>query len=226
MAASKTKEWRMQAAQLAKAYLAGGEAPYQAARKSGFMRVGIMQEAIKELENEERLAQCCEEAPEIETETRAETPEYANTQALEEEKPRLELRLKRESQTNWFTVREYEPQGEYDGMVRIWSEKRPSFIQMKPERVRILIDQLKEMVAGKTVNAGESEREEMIRKQKEQITALERDLAETKEQLLAERNNSGAEELRMRVGTLEMELEMEQLMNQKLKEKIVELVLD
>ena len=40
-------------AKLARAYMRGGMAPYQAARNTGFMRVGIMQEAIRAMEGRE-----------------------------------------------------------------------------------------------------------------------------------------------------------------------------
>lgn len=40
-------------AKLARAYMRGGMAPYQAARNTGFMRVGIMQMAIKVMESRE-----------------------------------------------------------------------------------------------------------------------------------------------------------------------------
>lgn len=40
-------------AKLARAYIRGGMAPYQAARQTGFVRVGIMQEAIAAMEKRE-----------------------------------------------------------------------------------------------------------------------------------------------------------------------------
>lgn len=42
-------------AKMARAYMRGGMAPYQAARNTGFMRVGIMQEAIRAMEGREAL---------------------------------------------------------------------------------------------------------------------------------------------------------------------------
>ena len=50
------KKNRLEEAKLAKAYLAGGMPPYQAARKCGFMRVAAMEEAIRELEAAEAPA--------------------------------------------------------------------------------------------------------------------------------------------------------------------------
>lgn len=40
-------------AKLARAYMRGGTPPYQAARQTGFMRVGIMEEAIRAMEGRE-----------------------------------------------------------------------------------------------------------------------------------------------------------------------------
>ncbi|MDY4139133.1 MAG: hypothetical protein SOY30_07330 [Eubacteriales bacterium] len=70
-------------AKLARAYMRGGMAPYQAARNTGFMRVGIMQEAIRAMEGREaeeagkgasqtRFGPVVEEAP---AETPVEKPE-------------------------------------------------------------------------------------------------------------------------------------------------------
>lgn len=46
---------RMKQAELARAYMNGGTPPYQAARKCGFLRVALMEEAIRELEAHEKL---------------------------------------------------------------------------------------------------------------------------------------------------------------------------
>ena len=46
---STVKKNRLDEARIAKAYIAGGMAPYQAARKCGFMRVTAMEEAFREL---------------------------------------------------------------------------------------------------------------------------------------------------------------------------------
>lgn len=42
-------------AKMARAYMRGGMAPYQAARNTGFCRVGLMQEAIRAMEGRETL---------------------------------------------------------------------------------------------------------------------------------------------------------------------------
>lgn len=49
------KKDRMKQAQLARAYMNGGTTPYLAARKCGFLRVSLMEEAIDELEKQEML---------------------------------------------------------------------------------------------------------------------------------------------------------------------------
>lgn len=47
---SAVKKNRLDEARIAKAYIAGGMPPYQAARKCGFMRVTAMEEVFRELE--------------------------------------------------------------------------------------------------------------------------------------------------------------------------------
>lgn len=51
--ANMRKNTLMERAELARAYINGGSAPYQAARQTGFMRVTEMQEAIRALEHKE-----------------------------------------------------------------------------------------------------------------------------------------------------------------------------
>jgi hypothetical protein len=46
---------RLEQAKLARAYMRGGTPPYQAARKCGFVRVALMEEAIHELETQEKF---------------------------------------------------------------------------------------------------------------------------------------------------------------------------
>lgn len=49
------KKNRLEQAKIARAYVRGGTPPYQAARKCGFLRVSMMEEAIDELEKQEML---------------------------------------------------------------------------------------------------------------------------------------------------------------------------
>ena len=63
------KERILDRAKLAKAYMAGGMAPYQAARKMGFKRVGDMEEAIRQLEAEEAAKTGTAETEERKSET-------------------------------------------------------------------------------------------------------------------------------------------------------------
>lgn len=51
--ANMRKNTMMERAELARAYINGGSAPYQAARQTGFSRVAEMQEAIRQLECKE-----------------------------------------------------------------------------------------------------------------------------------------------------------------------------
>ena len=217
MSMGKTKEWRMQAAQLALEYMAGGDPPYQAARKTGFMRVAIMEEAIKELEKEQGKAEQ-HEAAEAQT-TGMETPAGCK------ETGKTEPVLAAEYRNAAFYIREYEPKDGKDGMVRIWAGARPQYIWASINRVPMLIDLLKETVTGREAKPGMDEKSELIREKDNQILKLQRELSETLDQLQQVRQDSGVTELEERTKQLSAELEAERLLNQKLKDKVVELLL-
>lgn len=218
MSMGKTKEWRMQAAQLALAYMAGGDPPYQAARKTGFMRVAIMEEAIKELEKEQGKAEQ-HEAAEAQT-TGMETPAGC------EETGKTEPVLAAEYRNAAFCIREYEPKDGKDGMVRIWAGARPQYIWTSINRVPMLIDLLKETVTGREAKPGMDEKSELLREKDNQILKLQRELSETLDQLQQVRQDSGVAELEERTKLLTAELDAERLLNQKLKDKVVELLLE
>lgn len=217
MSMGKPKEWRMQAAQLALAYMAGGDPPYQAARKTGFMRVAIMEEAIKEMEKEQGKAEH-HEAVEAQT-TGMETPADC------EETGKTEPVMSAEYRNAAFCIHEYEPKDGKDGMVRIWAGARPQYIWTSINRVPMLIDLLKETVTGREAKPGMDEKSELIRKKDNQILKLQRELSQTLDQLQKVREDSGIAELEERTKLLTAELDAERLLNQKLKDKVVELLL-
>lgn len=70
------KKSRLEQAKLARAYMKGGTPPYQAARKCGFMRVALMEEAIRDLEKQEKL----ESSPAVENVTAQESDSSAYLQ--------------------------------------------------------------------------------------------------------------------------------------------------
>ena len=218
MSMGKTKEWRMQAAQLALAYMAGGDPPYQAARKTGFMRVSIMEEAIKELEKEQGKAEqhAAAEAQTTGMETPADCEETGKTEPV----------LAAEYRNAAFYIREYEPKDGKDGMVRIWAGARPQYIWTNINRVPMLIDLLKETVTGREAKPGMDEKSKLIREKENQILKLQRELSETLDQLQQVRQDSGIAELEERTKLLTAELDAERLLNQKLKDKVVELLLE
>lgn len=218
MAVGRTKEWRMEAARLALAYMAGGDPPYQAARKTGFMRVSVMEEAIKELEKEQGKQDQIETAEQQVHGLDAPQPETSKSETMPV--------MCAEFTNSAFCVREYEPKDGKDGMVRIWAGNRPQYIYASIQRVPMLIDLLKEAATGKGSKPGMDERDLLIREKDAQILKLQRDLAEAMEQLRQERQNSGAAEMQERMGQLTVELDMERQLNQKLKDKILELILE
>lgn len=111
-------------------------------------------------------------------------------------------------------------------MVRIWSGNAPHFIFASINRVPMLIDLLKEVAAGQPVPVGADEKDAIIAEKNTQIAKLQRELAEVMDVLEKEHKESGAAELRERMGELTIELEMERQLNQKLKDKLVELLLE
>lgn len=85
------KKNRFEQAKLARAYMKGGFPPYQAARKCGFVRVSLMEEAIRELEAHEKL----ENPPELETTTAQESDDSAylpNAQTTFDTKPTFDAK--------------------------------------------------------------------------------------------------------------------------------------
>lgn len=218
MAVGRTKEWRMETAKLALAYMAGGDPPYQAARKTGFMRVSVMEEAIKELEKEQNKQEQAETA-----EQQVYGPEEPQPKTAGSE---TEPVMCAEFCNSAFRVREYEPKADKDGMVRIWAGNRPQFIYASIQRVPMLIDLLKEVTTGRAGKPGMDERDLLIREKDTQILKLQRDLAEAMDKLQQERQNSGIAEASERIGHLTVELDMERQLNEKLKAKIVELILE
>lgn len=218
MAVGRTKEWRLEAAKLALAYMAGGEPPYQAARRTGFMRVAVMNEAIKELEKKQEKE---EQHQEAEAQTMG-----MDTSAASEEADKTAPVLAAEYRNAAFLIREYEPKDGKDGMVRIWSGQRPNFIYANINRVPMLIDLLKETATGRKAIPGMDEKSELIREKDQQILKLQRDLVEAMDLLQQERQNSGVAELEERTKLLAAELDAERLLNQKLKDKLVALLLE
>ena len=211
MAVSKTKEWRMQAAKLAKAYMAGGDAPYQAARKTGFMRVGIMEEAIKELEKEQGKE---EYRQEVEAQVMG-----AGKIDADEVEGKIEPVLAAEYKNVVFCVREYEPKDGKDGMVRIWAGARPQYIWSNINHVPMLIDLLKNVMAGKELKPGADEKEAQIRELEKQVLRLQ-------EQLVNAMDAMPVTELQAANEKLAEELEKERALNRRLRDKIVDMILE
>lgn len=177
-----------------------------------------MEEAIKELENEQK--------PEEQRDDVTPVQETQDERAAEKPKEAIPLVLRSEYKNADFCVREYEPQGGRDGMVRIWSGTRPNFIYANVNRVPFLIDLLKNVMAGGELKPGPDEKDEIIRQKDAQIKTLQRELLETMDLLQAEREGDDAVLLREQITAMQKKIEMEERLNQRLKDKIVEMVLD
>lgn len=139
MAESKTREWRLKAAELAKAYMAGGDPPYQAARKTGFMRVAIMEDAIRELENARGNGT---QAP------AQESAQQEQSMMLDYAKwgTKVELIPGKDYYGGIFHIREFAANGKYQEMIRIWAGDRTQYIYAKKEEASELLDLLRQVV--------------------------------------------------------------------------------
>lgn len=228
MTVSKTKEWRMKAAELAKAYMAGGEPPYQAARKTGFMRVAIMEEAIRELENAQGngVQETVQESAQQETVQENEQQENrviidrANGEKLWKMIPAEDYC------GDTFHVREFAANGPYKAMIRIWAGDRPNFIYSTKEQASELLDLLRQVVTGKKRTPGTDERDETIRLLKVKNAQLERELKEMKDAPNQAPESDAMNGWREKAEELERELEAERALNRKLKDKLIEMMIE
>lgn len=105
------KHWRMENAKLARAYLRGGEAPFQVANKLGFHSVMDMEAAIWQLET-------LEEHPPVE---------------------RGPLKAEGEWQAEPFLVKKFAADKEHAEMIRIWCGGRPNYVYFDPKDAKRLI---------------------------------------------------------------------------------------
>lgn len=219
MTVSKTKEWRMKAAELAKAYMAGGEPPYQAARKTGFMRVAIMEEAIRELENAQGNG-AQETVQENEQQENRVIIDRANGEKLWKMIPAEDYC------GDTFHVREFAANGPYEAMIRIWAGDRPNFIYSTKEQASELLDLLRQVVTGKKRTPGTDEQDETIRLLKVKNAQLERELKEMKDAPNPAPESDAMNGWREKAEELERELEAERALNRKLKDKLIEMMIE
>lgn len=112
------KQWRLENAKLAKAYMAGGMPPFQAAQKVGFRNVPDMDAAIADAER--AAAQPMPNRPE------------PNNQ--------IGPNLIGQWENNLFTAKKFSATEEWPEMVRIWAGGRPSYIWFTPQDARKLLD--------------------------------------------------------------------------------------
>lgn len=127
-------------AKLARAYMRGGTPPYQAARQTGFLRVGLMQEAIAALERKE-AAETASVTPPAES-----APEETATPAKEVIYPFLKpgqvaLDPKKRPvfsiQNRDFSIKEYD--GTDGPTVQITLQAAPDrYLRIAPEKLGML----------------------------------------------------------------------------------------
>lgn len=214
------KQWRLENAKLAQAYIAGGMPPFQAAQKCGFMRMSYLEDALKELANSEK-------APDEMQPAAAVPVQKTSTGPLEQIG---------EWRNSKFLIKRFAPQGDYPEMIRLFSGGRISYVYFATEDIPLLQSLLRE------VN-GEKDRlladfaeltEERNHEAKGHLAELEKKLEEL--QVVLEARETEIATLKHMLKAMEnatapdaeaqqQELAAQKLLNQKLKDKLVEMLL-
>lgn len=106
------KNWRIKNAKLARAYMEGGMAPFQTAKKLRFHSVMDMEAAIHQLEK-------LEEHPPVE---------------------RVPLNKIGEWREGPFMIKKFSASQDYPEMIRIWAGDRPNYIWLRAQEAGKLVD--------------------------------------------------------------------------------------
>lgn len=222
------KQWRLDNAKLAKAYMAGGMPPFQAAQKCGFMRVSYMEDALRELEASEQANSDMVKAGPVQNAPTArpeQTHEYRNSK---------------------FLIKRFAERDGYPEMIRVFAGGRISYIYFTPDDIPLLQALLREVTGEKDqllasfaeLTDERNHEGEQALKEMQRADELQQRLAERDERIiqleseLAEKNQH-IEELSMRPDAQDTEngnallekLKAVELLNQRLKDKLVELIL-
>lgn len=237
------KQWRMENAKLARAYMAGGETPFSAAQKAHFRSVPDMEAAIAKLEKVENGESSPRPRPAAPVQQEGEcrhviTPAAGSATLV----PAGEWR------SPDFLIKKYVSDGIHPDMVRVFAGGRISFIYFDPKEANQLIRLINEAtgVLDKLYAEFEELRSERDEEAKRQLAELQRneklsrDLAEAQEQVkqlerklkdeksitqvLADVETSEA--LQKENEDLREALLKERALVAKLKDKIVELVME
>lgn len=196
------KQWRMESAKLAVAYMEGGSTPFNAAKMARFKNVADMENAIDGLNKE--------------NESKEEKTFAIPKQAVVKLDPSGEYRSEN------FLIKTYPAQGNYPEMVRVFAGGRISYIYFEPEWAEELMKLLGTAAGVRHESEGTADewkrlcekREQELAKAHCEIERLNKCVADANEQLLqANERNTG-----------KSNAELEAL-NQRLKDKLVEIVL-
>lgn len=219
------KQWRLENAKLAKAYMAGGMPPYQAAQKCGFMRLSYMEDAIRELGNLEP------EAPNEENST-PQQPVKASAMRLEQTG---------EWRNNAFLIKRFAANGDHPEMIRIFAGGRISYIYCTPDDIPLLQTLLRhvtgeqDLLLASFAELTEERNEEAKNALREMQRAEE--LQKHNEELEQKLRNAEDELIKLRVALSESQngkpceddtyarLHAERELNARLKDKLVEMLL-
>lgn len=159
---NKNKQWSMESAKLAKAYMNGGDVPFQAARKSGFKNVTEMEMAIAELEYETAEANGIHQPGVMVMNQEADGERFMpGNEIMMETKaqPCGELVPDKEVKVGKFLAKSYPPIEGKKRMIRLWGWVKSAFIMFTPEEVGDLKKTLAEITGTQTEETGETKPE-------------------------------------------------------------------
>ena len=220
------KQWRLENAKLARAYIEGGMPPFQAAQKCGFMRLNYLEDALRELENSEKASDKMQPAAAVPVQKTSAGP----------------LEQIGEWRNSKFLIKRFAPQGDYPEMIRLFAGGRTSYIYFAPEDIPLLQSLLREVNGEKDRlladfaelteernheakgHLAELEKNAELEKKLEELQvvlkARETEIATLKHMLKAMENATAPD-----AEAQQQELAAQKLLNQKLKDKLVEMLL-
>ena len=194
-----SSSFRMENAKLAKAYIAGGTTPFNAARMTGFRNVPDMEDALAALERNETREEMKPSNASTFTKGMVATGEWRSKN---------------------FLVKRFAANDTYPETIRVFAGGRISYIYFEPSWGNELINIIAEATGLQGESSTESRSEE-LEKARAEIKRLNKALEEANDELLK------AIRTPMPDATgLEKELAEAKLLNQKLKDKLVEMLLE
>ena len=192
--------FRMENAKLAKAYIAGGTTPFNAAKMTGFRNVPDMEDAMAALERNETREEMKPQNASAFTKGMVATGEWRSRN---------------------FLVKRFAANDTYPEMIRVFAGGRISYIYFEPEWGKELINIIAEATGLQGESSCESKSNEELEKAEAEIKRLQKALVDANENLVRAIQRPQPDQT-----GLEKDLEEQKMLNQKLKDKLVELLLE